>query len=387
MKTKKFLFCCPTRWLHGLGVTQNVGEKVKEFGAKKALIVTDKGVRECGHLDTVLESLEQDRVEFDIFDEVQPEPPSKLIDNAIETIRRKKIDIIIAIGGGSTIDVAKGFRLLSVCGGSIKDYAGINKIPRTLPLPLIAIPTTAGTGSEVSPGAVFTDEEKQSKFAVVDWKNAPTLAITDPLLTMTMPSSLTGITGIDALAHAVESFVSVNAQPVTEPLSLEAIRLIGENLEKAITNGRDLKARENMQIACTMAMIAAGNTQLGLAHAIGMPLAVNFNLPHGVAVGVMLPYVMKFNLKAQSKKFRRIAEVLSQKIDLLTDSEAGEKAVVAIKQLTKKAGIPSSLKELGVDKDSFTKLAKSTLLSHQTQFNPRRVTEEKSIVEILQDAY
>jgi len=386
MESREFLFRCPTTWLHGLRVTQNIGKKAKELGVKKALIVTDKGVEKCGHLNRVLDSLKQVHIEFDIFDEVQPEPTSTSIDSNIKAIQGKNFDIIIAIGGGSTIDVAKGFRILCGCGGSIRDYGGINKIPKSLPLPLIAVPTTAGTGSEVSPGAVFTDEEKQSKFAVVDWKNAPTLAMTDPLLTITMPPSLTSRTGIDALTHAVESFVSIDAQPVTEPLSLEAIKLIGKNLEKAVNNGKDLKARENMQIACTMAMVGAGNSLLGLAHAIGMPLAANFNIPHGIAVGVMLPYVMKFNLAARPQKFQRIAEALNQKTDSLSDLEAGEKAVIAIKQLTKRVDIPQSLKELRVDKGSFVKLAKSTLLSIQAKKNPRKVTE-KAVVEVLQGAY
>ena len=382
---KSRFFQFPTKWIHGSNVLYELPKYIQRVGADNPMVIADGGVKAVGHLKSLTDILDSSKMKYNIFDEVTPEPYSTVVDNLIDDIRKYESDIFIAIGGGSTIDVAKGLCLLSDSGGSIGDYAGIENVPRPLKIPLIAIPTTSGTGSEVSPGAVFTDPDKESKFAVVSWNIAPSIAMTDPQLTLSVPKNLTAITGIDAFSHAAESYVSRLAMPVTEQFAIKAIELVGESLEIAVNSLDNLLAREKMQLASTMGMVSAGNAQNGLAHAIAMPLAAKFKLSHGLAVGVILPSVMAFNLETCPQKYRKIAEAFKLDIKGKTDIEAGQMAVTFIRNLCSKIGITNKLGDVGVQKNDIDSLVKGTMNSIQTSVNPRAVTPDE-VAELIESA-
>jgi alcohol dehydrogenase class IV len=367
----KFSFNLPTSWVHGIGLSSEIDSFLKDLGVKCPVIITDKRLVNVGVLEPIYNSLKKADINYTIIDEVTSEPTVKFFDLLSKKLKEMDFDSFIAVGGGSVMDVAKGLRIIAEFGGSIRDYAGLNKISGKIEYPLIAIPTTSGTGSEVSVGAVFIDEENKTKFAVVDVNNCPTLALTDPELTTTMPPSITAITGIDALVHAAESYVSRQANPVTEPIALQAINLIGNSIEKAVSNGNDIKARECMQLGSTLAMISASNAQLGLCHALGMPLCAIYGMPHGQAVGMVLPYVLELNKSTVPDKIKNIFSQLNY-----TDKENN---FTKIEELINKMGIFSPLSKYGFNENQIPNIVKGTLNSFQTPNNPSEVTEQDVI--------
>lgn len=373
---KTFKFSPSGSILFGHGVVAEIGKEVKELGVKKALIVTDKGVVKAGLLSKVEEPLKEAGIEVGVFDEVEPNPSVETVKKAAEIA--KDYDILVGLGGGSSIDTAKGAGILVTNGGEIEQYEGINlvKVP---PMPLVAVPTTAGTGAEATPFAVITDKKRDWKFAVGSPYNIPCLAVCDPDLTLTLPAHLTASTGMDALTHAIEGYTALANQPISEALALKAIELIGGNLRAAVARGElNKEARYNMMLGSTMAAMAFTNTILGICHSMAHPLGGLFNIGHGVANAICLPVIMEYNLIGNPEKFKNIAIAMGENVEGLSLLEAASKAVDAVKKLSKDIGIPR-LSELGVKEEDLPKLAEEAMKGGDRSVNPRNTTLEDFI--------
>ncbi len=339
---KTYALSLPNTVIFGVGAVETVAEKAKEFGKSKALVVTDKGVVGAGLLEKVLTPLEQAGVQAHIFDQIEPNPRDHTVLKAFEFAKKKKCELIIGLGGGSPIDAAKAVGALMTNPGPLQDYLRGTAL-KNPPPPLIAIPTTSGTGSEVTQFSVVTDTERSFKAGIASPLLIPKVAIVDPSLMESMPPSLAAATGMDALTHAIEAFVSVNSQPFSDALALHAIRLIGAFLRPSVANGANQEARSQMAMASTLAGVAFSNAGVGLVHAMAHPLGGRFDVPHGVANAILLPSVMRFNLIARLEKFGQVAQALGEKVEKLSAVDAGKKAVEAISQLSADIGIPGRL--------------------------------------------
>ncbi|MEW6276374.1 MAG: iron-containing alcohol dehydrogenase, partial [Bacillota bacterium] len=295
------------------------------------------------------------------------------------------VDLLVAVGGGSAIDAAKGVNVLLGNGGDLRDYAGINKVKKR-GLPLIAVPTTAGTGSEVTIFAVISDVKQNLKFTITSPLQAPTLAILDPELTLSLPPMLTAATGMDAMTHAIEAYTSIISQPISDLLSLEAIRLIYRYLPEATYNGANLRARIEMLKAQLFAGIAFNSAFLGLSHAIASPLGAHLHIPHGVANAIMLPYVMKFNYIASPQKYAEIAEAMGLNLAGKDIYEDAYEAVTATERLVKMCNLPSKLRDVGAREEVLDIVADDALKSGMLKFNCRTASRDE-IRKVLQDAF
>ncbi len=380
-----YQFQTPTKIISGIGATTEIIKELSAFNAKTVLLITDPGLVQAGIAQQVAEIIRQASVVVEIFDAVEPDPSIQIATKASEMAINIKADVLIALGGGSAIDTAKSAALLVTNGGYLKDYAGVNKVVKPI-LPLIAVPTTAGTGSEVTIFAVMSDPEKQEKFTISSALIAPAVAILDPLLTLKLPSSVTAFTGMDALTHAIEAYTSAIAQPATDALALSAIKLIVEHLPVAVGRGDNIKARDGMLQASLLAGIAFNNAFLGLAHAIASPLGGHFHVPHGLANAVMLPYVMEYNLPAAVQRYAEIGCALGLQAIGDTPRAVAVKTVEAVTQLARDINIPEKLSNIGAKEELLPMVARDALKSIQLKFNVRNASE-KEILALLQKAY
>jgi alcohol dehydrogenase len=384
--SKNYIFRFPTPVESGAGIAAQVGARIKAFGASNVLVVTDPGIAKTPHLQTVTDSLEKASITYSVFAKVEPDPSIENVEDNVAEVKAAGYDGFVALGGGSSIDVAKGLRLLSQYGGKLRDYSPGDKIPGPLAAPLIAISTTAGTGSQVSNGAVFSDNARGTKFAISSPKNCPTLALNDPLVTMGAPVKVTATAGMDALGHAIECYLSVNANPLSDILVLDAIRKVARNLPRVVANGDDLAAREEMLLAATTAIVGASNCGLGADHAVAMPLCSLFHQPHGLIIGMMLAPVMEYNQVAAADRLADVAEALGIDTAGMSQAEAAAASVAFVRNLTKEIGLPQGLRELGVPADKLPLVADLTMESHQVA-NNRRQMDPASLLEMLQKAY
>ena len=380
-----YQFQTPTKIISGIGSTAEIIKELNDLHAKKVLLITDPGLVQAGVAQQVVEMLKQAAVEVEIFDAVEPDPSIQVATKAAEMAKNVKANVLIALGGGSAIDTAKSAALLVTNGGYLKDYAGVNKVVKPI-LPLIAVPTTAGTGSEVTIFAVMSDPEKQEKFTISGALIAPAVAVLDPLLTLKLPPSVTAFTGMDALTHAIEAFTSSIAQPPTDALALSAIKLVLKHLPVAVGRGDNIKARDGMLQASLLAGIAFNNAFLGLAHAIASPLGGHFHVPHGLANAVMLPYVMEYNLPTAVRRYAEIGCALGLQAVGDTPRAVAEKTVAAITQLARDINIPEKLSNIGAKEELLPLVARDALKSIQLKFNVRNASE-KEILALLQKAY
>lgn len=367
----------PNHLLVGAGAVEKVGEKARELGKNHALIITDKGVAAAGLLERVLTPLEKAGVKSHIFDQIEPNPRDRTVVKAFEFGKKRESDLVIGLGGGSPMDAAKAVGVLMTNPGPLQGYlrGGVVKNP---PPTLIAIPTTAGTGSEVTQFSVVTDSERSFKAGIASPYLIPKLAIVDASLMESMPPSLAAATGMDALTHAIEAFVSRNAQPLSDALALHAIRLIGTYLRPSVANGSNQEARSQMAIASTMAGIAFSNAGVGLVHAMSHPLGGHFDLPHGIANAVLLPYVMGFNLISRSEKYAQVAQALGERVEGLSPTEAARRAKDAVFQLSSDIGIPLRLGEVGVKADRIGRVAEDAMqMKRAIGWNPRVVSQDE----------
>jgi len=372
----------------GSGAAEQVGEESKKLGTEKGLIVTDEVLLKLGILDNIKRALSHAEIEFATFSGVSTEPTVEFVSEGLKNYKGNNCDFLLAVGGGSAIDTAKAIAVMAANTGSIEDYEGLNNIPRA-GAPLIAIPTTAGTGSEVTQVAIITDTKRDVKMLFISPFLMPQKAIIDPLLTLSMPRGVTAATGIDALTHAIEAYVSVKAQPMTDIFCLSAIELISGNLKQAWSNGNNIEAREKTMLGALQAGIAFSNSSVALIHGMARPIGACFHISHGVSNATLLGVVTEFSLTGNPARYVRIAEAMGENVKNLPILEAANLAAKSIKRLIKDVKIPS-LPELGVDKDKLDKLAPKmagdAIASGSPANNPRQATKEE-IIELYRLAY
>ena len=375
----------PTDVHFGFGSSRSLPTHVRSLSARKVFVVTDPGVRGSGIVDTITTVLDQAALEFSVYDQVTADSGSTLISEAVDKLRTDGADLVVGVGGGSALDTAKAVAALATNPGSPLDYVGLHKV-RNRPLPTIAIPTTAGTGSEVSLWSVFTDDARKLKVAMGGVLLYPTVALCDPDLTMGLPAPLTASTGMDALAHAVECYTNKACQPISAALALRAIELIGSHLSTAVLNGRDRASRYAMLLASTMAGMAMNPTRLGLAHALAMPLGSwGLKIPHSIAIAVTLPLVMQFNASAAPERFASVARALGRPMDDASTLDAAERAAPAVGCLANAIGIPKGLSEYGLREDHVSEVVDEAMKSGNVVVNPRTTSREE-LAEILRRA-
>jgi len=381
-------FRIPRIVITGSGASEQVGEESAKLGVKKALIVTDKVLISLGALDGIKHALHLSKVQFAIFDAVSTEPTVDFVQEGLKAYQENACDFLLAVGGGSAIDTAKAIGVMVTNPGSIEDYHGFDKIPKA-GVPLIAIPTTAGTGSEGTVVTIITDTRKVVKMVIGSPFLMPDIAIVDPLLSLSMPRDLTAATGIDALTHAIEAYLSVKSQPMSDMFSLSAIELIFGNLRQAWANGNNVEAREKTMLGAFQAGIAFSNSSVALVHGMSRSIGAYFHVPHGISNAALLGVVMEFSLIGNPTRYAHIAKAMGENISGLTDLGAAELAVKAVKRLIKDIKVPS-LPELGVDKGKLDKLApkmtEDAIASGTPANNPRQATKEE-IIELYELAY
>jgi alcohol dehydrogenase class IV len=324
----------------------------------------------------------------EVFDDVEPDPLVDTARRSADFARRLTPDGIVGLGGGSPLDIAKAAAAILANETPLDQMWGVGNIPKPA-LPMILLPTTAGTGSEVTPNCILTDVKPDGghmKKGVVSPHILARIAIVDPLLTVTAPPGVTAASGMDALTHAIETYVSKSAQPITLPLALEAIRLIGKYLRRAVANGSDLEARRYMANASMLAGMAFANGFLGAVHAIAMAIGGQFNVSHGVANALMLPYVMEFNEMAATEKFAQIAEALGEPIHGMSEREAAHRATLAVHQLVMDVGLPHLLTDVKIDEDRIPKLAEESFGNQRLLKNNPRSATMRDLARILESA-
>src|SRR6266542_2693464 len=329
-------FRVPSSQVFGAGAVERVADEAKRLGAKRALVITDPGVAKAGIAGRVRELLEAAGMATGVYDQVEPEPSVASVERALDALRQAGggYDVLVGVGGGSALDTAKGVSLRSANPGPIQQYFGVELVSNR-GLPTILVPTTAGTGSEVTPNAIFDDTERRLKAGIVSPYLFASAAVVDPDLTLGVPPAVTAAAGLDALTHAIESYIAVKATPHTDLYALEAIRLIGANLRTAVARGSDRAARYGQALGSFFAGVSITNAGTGLCHAMAYPLGSAYHVPHGMANALLLPAVLEYNLPSDLPKFARIAEALGEPVAGLSPRAAAERAVEAVRSLSR----------------------------------------------------
>ncbi|AEH49398.1 iron-containing alcohol dehydrogenase [Parageobacillus thermoglucosidasius] len=372
------VFYVPSTNLMGRGCLAKVGPFIKEFGFKKALVVTDKFLHKSGIAGKVLAVLDEIGVNYVVYDDVKPNPTTKNVYAGADLFKKNECDFLVSVGGGSPQDTAKAIGLYVTNGGDIRDYEGVNKT-KNKSVPIVAVNTTAGTSSEFTINYVITDEERNVKMVMVDKNSLVTISVNDPELMVDKPAALTAATGMDALTHAIEAVVTPGSYTVTDATALAAIEIIFNYLPRAVKNGHDIEAREQMAYAMFLVGIAFNNAGLGMVHAMAHQLGGMYDLPHGVCNAMLLPIVERENAKRDPRKFRAIAKAAGIDVTGKTDEQCAEEVIEAIKALSREIGIPSKLSELGVDEVDLEKLANNALKDACAPGNPFQPTKEEVI--------
>ncbi|UAB74013.1 L-threonine dehydrogenase [Vibrio sp. SCSIO 43132] len=369
-------FFIPTVNLMGAGCLNDAADSIQSQGFKKGLIVTDKVLNQIGVVKQVQDLLADRAVETVVFDGTQPNPTIGNVELGLELLTENDCDFVISLGGGSPHDCAKGIALVAANGGKIADYEGVDQSAKPQ-LPLIAINTTAGTASEMTRFCIITDEERHIKMAIVDKHTTPLISVNDPELMLAKPSSLTAATGMDALTHAIEAYVSTAATPITDAVAIKAIELIQAHLRTAVSNGEDIEAREQMAYAQFMAGMAFNNASLGYVHAMAHQLGGFYDLPHGVCNAVLLPHVQKYNAQVCPGRLKDVAAAMGVEVAQMTDEQGAEAALEAIRALSKDVGIPAGLAALGARADDIPVLAENALKDACGLTNPKQATQDE----------
>ena len=371
----------------GAGSRKVIAEEVAKRGYKKALVVTDKDLVKFGVAAQVTDVLKAAGIPFEMFDEVKPNPTVKNVKNVIAAFKAAGADFIVAIGGGSSMDTSKAVGII-INNPEFADVTSLEGVANTKKksVPVIALPTTAGTAAEVTINYVITDEENVKKMVCVDPNDIPTLAIIDPELMLSMPRGLTAATGMDALTHAIEGLITLGAWEMSDMFEIKAIEMIAKWLPKAVENPSDIEARDGMATAQYIAGMAFSNVGLGLVHGMAHPLGAYYDIPHGVANALLLPFVMEYNKEAAKAKYRTIAEAMGVDTSAMDDDQAAQAAVDAVKALAVKVRIPQHLSELGVPESGLPTLAQAAFNDVCTPGNPRKAVVEE-ILEVYKKAF
>src|SRR5476649_1555103 len=378
-------FFIPSVNMMGIGSLDEAMDAIRKYGFRHALIVTDAGLAKAGIADNVAKLLSAQDINATIFDGAKPNPTVGNVEKGLEQLKLSRADFIISLGGGSPHDCAKGIALCATNGGHISDYEGVDQSAKPQ-LPLIAINTTAGTASEMTRFCIITDETRHVKMAIVDRNVTPLLSVNDPTLMVGMPKGLTAATGMDALTHAVEAYVSTAATPITDACAIKAIELISANLRQAVFDGGDLQARESMAYAQFLAGMAFNNASLGFVHAMAHQLGGFYDLPHGVCNAVLLPHVQSFNALVCADRLTDVAHAMGADIRGFSPEEGAQPAIAAIRSLAKDVEIPGGLRDLGAKLNDIPVLASNALKDACGLTNPR-AADQRQIEEIFRSAF
>ncbi|NCI15940.1 lactaldehyde reductase [Cronobacter muytjensii] len=371
-----FMLALPKISLHGAGAIDDMVKLVANKRWGKALIVTDGQLVKLGLLESLFAALDAHQLSYELFDEVFPNPTEALVQKGYAAWRRAQCDYLIAFGGGSPIDTAKAIKILTANPGASTDYSGVGKV-KNPGVPLVAINTTAGTAAEMTSNAVITDEARRIKEVIIDPNLIPDIAVDDASVMLDIPPAVTAATGMDALTHAVEAFVSVGAHPLTDANALEAIRLIHQWLPKAVEDGHDLEAREQMACGQYLAGMAFNSAGLGLVHALAHQPGATHNLPHGVCNAILLPVIENFNRPHAVKRFARVAQAMGVDTRGMSDEQASHEAINAIRALSARVGIPSGFRQLGVTKADIEGWLDKALADPCAPCNPRTASRDE----------
>lgn len=384
MLTPRTIYWPPIN-LVGPGSAKLVGKEVKKLGLTKALLVTDKVLNENGVVKQITDVLDKENITYTIFDDVKPNPTTTNVHDGFDMFQKEECDFIITVGGGSPQDTGSAIGILATNGGNIADYEGIHK-SKNKSVPIVAISTTAGTAAEVTINYVITDEARKLKMIMVDPNALPLIAVNDPELMLAKPKGLTAATGLDALTHAIEGYTAKGAFELSDAIAYKSIELIGRYIERAVENGADLEARSGMGWGSFVAGLCYSNAGLGIVHSMAHQLGGEYDLPHGVANAMLLPYVMEFNMDACPQKFADIARALGvDTSSAKTVEEAAMMAIEKVRQISKAVGIPP-LRDSAFRVEDVEKLAEQAMNDACTGANPKAVTKE-DIIGIYMKAY
>ena len=372
--------------IFGEGMAEAIGPEARKRRATKALLVLDPGLKPSGIAETLRTSVESAGIETTVFDDVEPEPWTDTVDKAGLVARNNKCDFVIGAGGGSAMDVAKAAAVMATNRGKARTFQGLGKVPKP-GLPKMMVPTTAGTGSEVTFTSVLSCKQPRSKAGINSEFLFPEVTVLDPKLTLSLPPAVTASTGMDALTHAIEAYTSQASSPMSDTVALAAVRLIGSSLARAVSNGQDLEARSGMLMGSLLGGIALANAGVGAVHSLAYPMGGTFRIPHGVANGLLLPYVMRFNADAAAEKYSLVARAMGQDLEGLTPVEGALRAVEAVEELSRVTGIHRRISELDIEEKAFTDMADAALkVTRPLENNPRPVSREEAIA-IYREAY
>jgi len=387
-----FDFQLSTRFVFGVDTIDRLGRFARELGAERVLVASDRGVLEAGHTQRGLGSLEAAGLTTRCFDQVHENPTTDDVARGVDVARQFKPDLLVGLGGGSSMDCAKGINFIYTNGGQMKDYWGVGKAHQKM-LPMIAVPTTAGTGSEAQSFALISDAQTHAKMACGDKRAACTMALLDPRLTITQPAHVTALTGIDALAHALETLVTSKWTPVSRLLSREAFRLLATNFLRVLAEPADLQARGAMQWGACLAGLAIENSMLGAAHGLANPLTAHYGIIHGQAVGLMLPHVIRYNAAVAEDVYRELLDANAATQDPVTaglsvpgPGEGAQGLAQFVGGLTQRAGLSTRLSQCGVEQSVLPQLAAEAARQWTTSFNPRPAHVE-ALLQLYQEAY
>jgi alcohol dehydrogenase len=376
-----FDFQLRTRVVFGPNTVDQLGALTVEYGGRRVLVVSDPGVVAAGHADRAVRSLRQAGLDAFLYDGVHENPTTRDVDLALAFARQHRVDFLVGLGGGSSMDCAKGVNFLLTNGGRMSDYWGVGKAAKPM-LPMIAVPTTGGTGSEAQSFALIGDDKTHQKMACGDKKAACRAAILDPTLTVTQPPRVTAVTGIDAISHALETWVTNVRNPVSQMFSMQAWRMMVENFPRVMAEPTNLEARAAMLLGSHLAGAAIECSMLGAAHSLANPLTARYNIVHGAAIGLMLPHVVRFNAAATGALYAELPTGNGQP----TAQTAGEALGGLIESFCKAAGLPMRLSECGVDRETLPTMAAEAARQWTAQYNPRPVGKDE-LLELYQCAF
>jgi len=377
-----FEYVLPTKIRYGAGMLKVLGEELRLLKAKKVMIITDKGLVNAGMIKKVAEIIEAEDINFIVYDEIEANPKDYNVEACAEKARAESVDTLLAFGGGSPIDAAKATAVLARQGGKVRDYQGKGRIKDDC-LPLITIPTTAGTGSEVTFSSVITDTKEKFKFTIKSTAIAAKTAIIDPELTLSVPPLITAATGIDALTHAIEGYTANCTEPIAEAAGLYAVEYIAGNIEEAVKNGRNIAARDKMMIGSLLAGLSFSHADVASVHCMAEALGSMYDAPHGMCNAILLPYVMEYNLPAAGHKYARVARAMG--IEEKDDYTAAVKGIEHIRKLSKEIGLPG-IRSLNVNTDDFELLAEMSEKNGSNDSNPRKISKDE-YVKLFYKAY
>ena len=370
---RTFEFVCPTKIIFEVGGAKRLGLKLTAQGWKNVFIVADKGVVASGVVEKITSGLDETGISCVIFSDFEANPTITSIITGSKVFKENKCDVLVGVGGGSSMDAAKALAILATNSGPLQDYEGPNKIPNPVP-PIIAIPTTAGTGAEVNGSSVLTDDERKYKLSIRSRYLYPTIALLDSSLLQSLPPKVIAATGMDALIHAIESYISLGASPITEQLALASIGSIAENIRLFYANPDNLEAASSMLLASTMAAMSFGNARLGCIHALAHSLGGFYNLPHGVTCTILLPHAMEHNLISDPDKFSKIASVMGENIVGLSRIDAAKHSISAVKKLISDLELPTQLRELSVREEDVPQIVENAIKTGIHLTSPRNIS-------------